>query len=122
MRSSVTLLFLVFYSSPSCCQVAPDEAGRKSTVRIVIVDSFGLPLDSASVYMQHVNTGHDGPRVRIDHLTLDLPYGNYRFTVDNPGFESTSRIVSVHDKSYTVIIGLVPERDRKPWFSQLRYW
>ena len=107
--SRVALLFAMAFAGAGFCQVPLDESGQKSTVNVVIVDSFGLPVDSAILYVQRIDAGDEGPKIRVERLPIDpLPYGTYRFTVENPGFESTPRVVTVHDKSCTVIIGLIP--------------
>lgn len=105
----VALLFAMALAGAGFGQVPLDESGHKSTVNVVIVDSFGLPVDSAILYMQRVDAGDEGPRIRIQHWPLDpLPYGTYRLTVEHPGFEAASRVVAVYDKNCTVIIGLIP--------------
>jgi hypothetical protein len=107
--SRAALLFAMALAGAGFCQVPLDESGQKSTVNVVIVDSFGLPVDSAILYVQRIDAGDEGPKIRVERLPIDpLPYGTYRFTVENPGFESTPRVVTVHDKSCTVIIGLIP--------------
>lgn len=90
-------------------QVALDGTGMTGALEVVVVDSFGNPLDQADVEIRTLNGSSGQAGVQVDR-TQDgrLPYGSYRVTATRTAFYPASKTVIVNKRATTVVMGLVP--------------
>src|SRR5579871_4088832 len=104
------IVSLLFFSALSGLQAGP--AAEESTVKIIVSDTYGLPLKDASVVLKSVGphqvfTGKGG-----EAKFEEIPFGVYDVDIQLAGFPERQERIRVYQSSLVFRIGLrVPTGD-----------
>ena len=106
---AANLLSVAICLVPAKVQVPLDDSKKRGTLEVVVVDSFGNPVEGATLYMQRLGGREASPKIRLDQVPVAATeYGICKLMAEKSGFEPGSRVVSVHDLLSIVAIVLVP--------------
>ncbi|MCC7173577.1 MAG: hypothetical protein IT159_00150 [Bryobacterales bacterium] len=109
------VLLLLGASVSLLSQVPLDEAGKEGVLQVLIVDSFGKPLQGTfAVSVREVVNGVPGKEVRIAPK-VTLGYGTYTLTVRGSPAYPVDKKITIDRRYQLVVVPLFLAPIESPW-------